>query len=114
MDVGERRVRLQDQLKPSATILRHRRSAMYQCEFWVVSQFEIRVSTQSGPDESAQSVGRVTRLSRNIRQPDRVLANEIARHKAKRRPGAGEEWLAAAKYDGAEVESILINKTKVG
>jgi hypothetical protein len=31
-----------------------------------------------------------------------------------RRPGAGEEWLATTKYDGAEVESILIDKTGLG
>jgi hypothetical protein len=49
-----------------------------------------------------------------VRQPDRVLADQIAGHKAERRPGAGEEWLAATKHDGVEVESILINKTKVG
>ena len=48
------------------------------------------------------------------RQPNHVLANEIAGHKAERRPRAGEEWLAATKYDGVEVKSILINKTKVG
>ncbi len=43
-----------------------------------------------------------------------VLANEIAGHKAERRPRAGEEWLAATKYDGVDVKSMLINKTKVG
>jgi hypothetical protein len=52
--------------------------------------------------------------SRNIRQPDHVLANSIAGHKAERRPGAGEEWLAATQHDGVEVESIFINKTKIG
>jgi hypothetical protein len=31
-----------------------------------------------------------------------------------RRVGAGEEWLAATKHDGAEVESILIDKTGLG
>jgi hypothetical protein len=62
----------------------------------------------------AQFVGRVLQLSRNVRQPERVLANEIAGHKAERRPGAGEEWRAAAKHEGAEIESILINKAKVG
>src|SRR5260370_3830188 len=66
--------------------------------------------TQSGPDAPAQSVGRVARLSGNVRQPNHVLANEIAGHKAERRPRAGEEWLAATKYDGVEVKSILINK----
>src|SRR6202043_321569 len=73
-----------------------------------------RLSAQSGPDASAQSVERVARLSRNVRQPNHVLANEIAGHKAERRPGAGEEWLAATKYDGVEVKSILINKTHFG
>ena len=67
-----------------------------------------------GPDAPAKSVGRVARLSGNVRQPNHVLANEIAGHKAERRPRAGEEWLAATKYDGVEVKSILINKTKVG
>jgi len=52
--------------------------------------------------------------SRNVRQPDHVLANSIAGHKMERRPGTGEEWLAATKHDGVEVESILINETKVG
>src|ERR1700734_1459258 len=61
--------------------------------------------TQSGPDAPAQSVGRVARLSGNVRQPNHVLANEIAGHKAERRPRAGEEWLAATKYDGVEVKS---------
>src|ERR1700691_3020402 len=86
--------------------------------FWYIRQCCIaaicRVLIQSGPDASAQSVGRVARLSGNVRQPNHVLANEIAGHKAERRPGAGEEWLAATKNDGAEVKSILINKTKRG
>src|SRR5277367_5981715 len=63
--------------------------------------------TQSGPDSPAQSVGRVARLSGNVRQPDHVLANSIAGHKTERRPRAGEEWLAATKYDGVDVKSIL-------
>jgi hypothetical protein len=56
----------------------------------------------------------VARLSWNVRQPDRVLANWIAGHKTERRPGAGEEWRAVTEHEGTEVESILINKTKVG
>ena len=39
----------------------------------------------------------------------RSLADQV-----ERRPGAGEEWLAAPKHDGAEVESILIDKTGLG
>ena len=61
-----------------------------------------------------QSVGRVARLGRNVCQPNHVLDNEIAGRKTERRPGAGEEWLAATKHDGEEVKSILINKTRVG
>ena len=55
-----------------------------------------------------------TRLSRNVRQPDRVLANWIAGQKAERRPGAGEEWRAVTEHEGSEIESILVHKTKVG
>ena len=65
--------------------------------------------TQNGPDAPAQSVGRVARLSGNVRQPNHVLPKEIAGHKAERQPRAGEEWLAATKYDGVEVKSILID-----
>jgi uncharacterized protein YecE (DUF72 family) len=52
--------------------------------------------------------------SGNVRQPDRVLAESIVGHKAERRPGTREEWLAVTKHEGAEVESVLIDKTKVG
>src|SRR5262245_45713764 len=62
----------------------------------------------------ARSVGRIARLSRNVRQPDHHLANYIAGHKAKRRSGAGEEWRATTKHDRVEIQSILIDKTKVG
>ena len=68
----------------------------------------------SGSDAPVQSLGRVARLSGNVRQPNYALANEIAGDQAERRPGANEERLAATKHDGTEVESILINKTKVG
>ena len=60
-----------------------------------------------------QSVGRGARLSRNVRQPNHVLANSIAGDKAERRAGTREEWLAATKHDGVEVDPILIDKTKV-
>ena len=40
-----------------------------------IGGFVYRVSTQSGPDSSAQSVGRLALLSRNVRQPNRVLAD---------------------------------------
>jgi hypothetical protein len=57
---------------------------------------------------------RSTQSGRDVRQPNRVLANGIGGNKAERRPRADKEWLAATKHDGVEVESILINKTKVG
>src|SRR5262245_56785262 len=50
----------------------------------------------------------------NVRQPNHILANSFTVHKAERRPGADEEWLPMAKHDGMEVESILINQTKIG
>ena len=53
-------------------------------------------------------------IKRERCQPDHVLGNEIACLKAEPRPGAGEVWLAATKHDGVDVESILINETKVG
>jgi hypothetical protein len=51
-------------------------------------------------------------LGGNVGQSNHVLANSIAGDKAERWAGAGEEGLAATKHDGAEVESILIDKTK--
>jgi hypothetical protein len=54
------------------------------------------------------------RLSRNVRQPNQILSDEIAAHQVERRPGAGEEWPAAPKHNGAEVESILIDKAGLG
>ena len=60
-----------------------------------------------------KSAGRGTRLSRNVRQPNHVLADEIADHKAERRPATHEEWLAATKHDEVEGDPILIDETKV-
>ena len=51
-------------------------------------------STRSAPD-----VGRVGWSDRNVRQPDRVLADEIAGHKTERRPGTGEEWRAVTEHE---------------
>ncbi len=53
-------------------------------------------------------------IRQNVRQPDRVLAESIAGHKAERRTRAGEEWRAATKHDRVEVEPILVDKTKLG
>ena len=64
---------------------------------------------------AAGAVRRARRaIKQEVRQPNRVLANGIGGNKAERRPRAGKEWLAATEHDGVEVESILINKTKVG
>lgn len=35
-------------------------------------------------------------------------------HKAQRRPGSGEIWLAVTKHDGVQVDSILIDQAKLG
>jgi hypothetical protein len=63
---------------------------------------------------AATSIRRVARLSRNVDQPDHILANPIIGHKAERRPGPGEIWLAATKHDGVQVDSILIDQAKFG
>ena len=57
-----------------------------------------RLMTQSGPDASAQFVGRAARSSGNVGQPDHVLANQIAGRKAERRPGAGEETMDSSRF----------------
>jgi len=45
-------------------------------ELWHARRGDQRgISIQSGPDTSAQSVARVARLNRNVRQPNHVLAN---------------------------------------
>ena len=68
----------------------------------------------SGVYESAVSIRRVARLSRNVGQPDHILANPIMSHKAERRPGPGKIWLAMTKHDGMQVDSILIDQAKFG
>lgn len=58
--------------------------------------------------------GGIARSGRDVRQPNRVLANGIGGDKAERRPDAGEVRLAAAKHERAEVETILVDKTELG
>jgi hypothetical protein len=59
-------------------------------------------------------VGKVPRLSGNVGQSNHAVADEIAGHEAERLPWAGEERRAVTEHEGAEIESILINKTEVG
>src|SRR5688572_12423039 len=72
----------------------------------------------SGPAQkqtsAAISIRRVAGLSRNVGQPDHILANPIMSHEAERRPGSGEIWFAVAKHDGVQVDSILIDQAKFG
>src|SRR5207344_614348 len=63
---------------------------------------------------AAISIRRVARLSRNVGQPDHILANPIISHEAERRPGSGEIWLAVTKHDGVQVDSILVDQAKFG
>jgi hypothetical protein len=51
----------------------------------------------------------VLRLSGNVRQPNRILADGIGGDKSEGRPGAGEVRLAAAKHKRAEVKTILVD-----
>src|ERR1041385_7637580 len=57
---------------------------------------------------------RIARLSRNVSQPDHILANSIISHKAEWRPGSGEISLAVTEHDGGQVDSILIDQAKFG
>ena len=52
--------------------------------------------------------------SRDVGQPDHVLANPIMGRKAERRPGSREIGLAVAKHDGVQVDPILIDQAKFG
>jgi hypothetical protein len=74
------------------TALRDHAAALKSKEQSVMSQFEIRVSTQGGPVEAAQ-FGRVARLRRNVRQPDHVLANRsLATRRSRGRGPAKNGW----------------------
>jgi hypothetical protein len=73
-----------------------------------------RPSSQRASTVSAQCLGCVACLGWNVCQPDRVLVDLVACHKAERWPRPSEEWLAATKHDGAQVESVLINQAEVG
>ena len=71
-------------------------------------------SRSDGRLTTSASVAAQARLSRNVGQPDHILANPIVRHQAERRPGSGEIWLAVTKHDGVQVDSILIDQAKFG
>ncbi len=77
-------------------------------------RLQVIVGDRNSPQKHVWRVWRDARLSRNVRQPNRVLANVIGGNKAEWWPRAGEEWLAATKHDGVQVESVLIYKTKFG
>src|SRR5580765_8766986 len=63
---------------------------------------------------AAIAVRRVARFSRNVGQPDHILANPVMSHEAERRSGAGEIGFPLAKHDGVQVDSILIDQAKFG
>src|SRR5688572_2493718 len=80
-----------------------------------VSANALTLSLITGPDFSGDfPSGESRELSRNVDQPDHVLADPIISHKAERRPGPGEIWLAVTKHDGVQVDSILIDQAKLG
>jgi hypothetical protein len=63
---------------------------------------------------AAISIRRGARLSRNVGQPDHILAHPIMSHQAERRPGSGEIGLAVTKHDGVQIDSILIDQAQFG
>ena len=70
----------------------------------------------TSPVTSKQSAGTSPgrEISRNVRQPDHVLANPLMSDQAERRPGPGEIWLSVTKHDGVQVDSVLIDQAKFG
>ena len=76
----------------------------------------VPVASGTSENQTSAAIGirRVARLSRTVGQPDHILGNPIIGHQAERRPGSGEIWLAAAKHDGVQVDSILIDQAKFG
>ncbi len=57
---------------------------------------------------------RSERSGGKVCQSDHALTNEIVGHKPQLRPRPSKEWLAVTEDNGVQIESIFINKTKVG
>src|SRR5262245_39602782 len=74
----------------------------------------VALSPTQDQTSAAISIRRVARLSRNVGQPDHILANPITSHKTERRPGPGEIWLSVTKHDRVQVDSILVDQSKFG
>ena len=66
------------------------------------------------PPPACRLRGECAYSGRDTGQPNRVLANAIAGNKTEWWPGAGKVRLAAAKYEWAEVETILVDETEIG
>src|SRR6185503_10788058 len=68
------------------------------------------------PLRVARSIrGRLLLQSRwHVFQPDGILADFVSGDEAEGWAGAGEEWLAATEYEGAEVEMVFVDETKAG
>ena len=56
----------------------------------------------------------VPALRRNVRPPNQIVGDDVAGHQVNPRPGAREEWRAAAEHDGAEVQPIFVDQAGVG
>src|SRR6185437_13420058 len=76
-----------------------------------------RERVQSSSDEPYSSLRLRGSIKANsgwdTREPNRVLANPIAGNNAEWRPGAGKVWLAGAKHQRAEVETIFVDETEI-
>jgi hypothetical protein len=64
---------------------------------------ETTVSLMCRRKRGASARQECDRLSRNVAQPDYILANPVVSPKAERRPGSGEIWFAVTKHDGVQV-----------
>ena len=69
---------------------------------------------QSHVRDKLSSIWGFARSGRNVGQPNHILVDWIAGHKAEAWAGSGEEGLAVAEDDGMEIEAVFVDETGVG
>src|SRR5690348_14452844 len=73
----------------------------------------VSAASAAGHEKGSGPFFRTSRSSGNVRQPDHVRDDQIARDEAEPRPGSCEERLAVTEYDGMDVEPILVHEAEV-
>src|SRR5690348_3960134 len=73
----------------------------------------VSAASVAGHEKGSGPFFRTSQSSGNVRQPDHVRDDQIARDKAEPRPGTREKWLAVTQHDGMDIEPILVNEAEV-